>query len=306
MKSLLKIYISVAIFVGGSLYAENMGKKQEGYRIEVVVDTVQREPYVKTEQEIRFISPDGKIVKRMEKYWGKLNITQKGSGRWITEQRYVESITENAVLLWTRVYETPYNPEHVEGPVGRRHLYTVELLNKRGEIILSKEFIVYPPGAMAIPYWKTGISRDGSTIFVYYRDSLDIFHIEIYDTTGRKLAGAEYPHEFNYDMQISPDGKIFGATTFREKGERVLFFLDVETGRTKIVRAEGEYNKKNWWRAGADLDHYSLKSGEIRIGVFLLDKPRGISKTLKKVHVNLTFDEIPDDLSILLQQGGEK
>jgi hypothetical protein len=87
-------------------------------------------------------------------------------------------------------------------------------------------------------------------------------------------------------MQISPDGKIFGATTFREKGERVLFFLDVETGRTKIVKAEG----KGWRISGFPLN-------DKKIELVLHEYPK------KWV---LTFDELPEDLSNLLQEGGEK
>ncbi|MEN3045516.1 MAG: hypothetical protein ABDH49_00790 [Candidatus Hydrothermales bacterium] len=48
---------------------------------------------------------------------------------------------------------------------------------------------------------------------------------------------------------ISPNGKIIGGYISKEMGGkwiRHLFFLDVETGRTKVVRAEGKINGRKW------------------------------------------------------------
>jgi len=100
------------------------------------------------------------------------------------------------------------------------------------------------------------------------------------------------------EIQMAPDGKIVGATVYRfSKGEnrliRHLFFLDVETGRTKVVKAEGEENGKKW---SASVD---LRDGK-KIG--LIGGWHHI-KTAQSAEVS--FNEIPDNLSTLFNQGGE-
>lgn len=273
--------ILIVFIIGFSVFgaARTPEKIDEDYRIEVVKDTL---------QEIRFLSPDGKVVKTIEKSWYKTSVREE-NGVWSTEVEHVEDIPEkeNAILLWKCEYKTPYDPRGRGEPSPVKHNYTVEVLNKKGGIVLEKEFQVYPIGMPAIPYWSTGISKDGSTVYVYYRDSSDVFHVEVYDTTGEKLTETSYPHEFNADMQISPDGKIFGAKTFKKDVGKCLFFLDVETGRTKVVKAEGEKDGKRWWAVIARIEN------DKRL-VFWDNE--GIRSS-----VRTTFDELPEDITPLFQ-----
>jgi hypothetical protein len=301
IRSIITAIIPALCLVSLAGAEEKKENTQEGYRIEVVVDTIQTTPCIKTQQkEIRFICPKGEVIKRLEKYWYKTSVIREDDA-WLTEVKHIEDYPDNmnAVLLWTCKYLTSYDPRGKEGPHGRVRNYVIELLNDKGTTVFTREFDAYHPGAAAIPFWKTELSKDGSAVYVYYRDSLDIFHVEIYERTGKLLAKATYPNEFNADMQISPDGKIFGATTFKEGIGECLFFFDVETGRTKVVKAEGE-----GWNAYFILSSSPIppKSGKIRIG-FDPHKniPGGGVKTKEVV-----FNEIPDDLSTLFLQGGER
>ncbi len=252
----------------------------KGYRIEVGKVKLRGEE----RKEIRFISPDGNVVKTLEKYWYKENVS-KTKGKWITEINHVAGVAEkkNAVLLWECKYSTNYDPRGKEGPYGLKKDYKVKVLNSRGEESLFESFTAYPTGALAIPFWSTGISRDGSTIYVYYRDSSDVFHVEIYDTMGKKLASATYPHEFKADMQISPDGKIFGAETFKKGEGKHLFFLNVETGETKLVKAEGDKDGGKWNVIIARL------ADNKRIVLWDNEGIRG--------SVTINFDELTDDIT---------
>jgi len=293
-------HLNLIIFlIGFALFGASRAP-EESYRIEVVKDTIQKAQRVETiPKEIRFISPGGKVVKTIEKSWYKTSVREE-NGVWSTEVEHVENILENAVLLWKCEYKTPYDPRGRGKPSPVKHNYTVEVLNKKGETVLKKEFQVYPLGMPAIPYWSTGISKDGSTVYVYYRDSSDVFHVEVYDTTGKKLTETSYPHEFNADMQISPDGKIFGAKTFKKDVGKCLFFLDVETGRTKVVKAEGK-----GWRVWFSL----LTQIPTSEGYKYL--PSKYVNIWWKIHGEkgrkiISFDEIPDDLSTLFKKGGEK
>lgn len=309
MKNLIKIMV-VGLFAVGFLYAENMGKEEKGYRIEVIIDTIQKEPYVKAKRkEVRFISPEGNVIRRIS-----LSSSVKKEGEyWYSEGRDVEDTLSDKGLVLITEYKikTSYDPRKLEEYYVEKGEYwdmEAEVIDAKGKTKFRKMFRTYPGDDPTAYYWRGIFSKEGNAVLFFYRDEEGKFNIEVYDMNGKMLASAKYD-EYLHNLQISPDGKIIGAETIKKvngKWYRHLFFLDVETGRTKMVKAEGRFGETNWWRAGADLDHYSLKSGEIRIGVFLLDKPSGITKTLKSVHVNLTFEELPDDLSILFKQGGGK
>jgi hypothetical protein len=278
--------------------AQTENKDENGYKIEVGKVKLRGEE----KEEIRFISPEGNVVKTLEKYWYKENVKKSGK-QWTTEVNHVAGIPENknAVLLWKGRYSTDYDPRGVEGPHGRKHQYTVEFLNKKGESTFKKDFKAYPHGELTMPFWETDISKDGSTFYVFYEDSLEIFHIEIYDATGKKLAEAESSDNFygGMQMQISPDGKIFGARIYKKGVGECLFFLDVESGKTKIVKAEGEVNGKRWsarFILSSFADPNLPPKGKIWLSVAMSPKNKWFGY--------LTFEEIPSNLSALL--GREK
>jgi len=261
-------------------------ESDKGYKIEVSGDSDKQGET----KEIKFVSPEGKVVKTLEKYWYKRNVSE-AKGKWITEVDHVAGVAENknAVLLWKGKYSTDYDPRGVEGPHGKKHEYTVELLNKNGETAFKKDFKAYPHGELTMPFWETGISEDGSTFFVFYEDSLGLFHIEIYNATGKKLAEAEHSDKFygGMRMQISPDGKIFGAKIYKKGAGKYLFFLDVEIGETKMVKAEGEVNGKKW-----SVSHSLIEDKKIHLsgGWHYIDRAQSAVTS---------FGKLPKDLSTL-------
>ena len=275
---------------------QSRNKSENGYRIEVVKEKLRGG---ENEEEIRFVSPEGNVVKTIESYNYKTSVSE-ANGQWNTEIDHVEAISgnKNAVLIWECQYSTGYNPQGKEGPHGDRRQYTVELLNARGETAFKKDFEVYHPGSLAIPFWETGLSKDGSTVFVFYGDESDTFHIEIYDRNGVKLAEAEHANDFYGNMEISPDGKIFGANTYKEGLGKCMLFLDVDSGRTKFVKSSGED-----WRGYFVLSSTPVlpRSGMVRLGWQPFgekyDKiPGGGVKTR-----DVSFDEIPSTLSNLFR-----
>ena len=319
MRKLLLIVLSVCLLLGMATRKELENVKEgetpkdtvtdtltktqkedkNGYRIEVVGEKLRGG---EKEDEIRFISPEGNVVKTIEKYWYKKNVRESDQ-EWNTEINHVAGIPEkkNTVLLWKGEYSTDYDPRGLEGPHGKKHQYTVELLNKKGETAFRKKFTAYPHGQLTMPFWETDISKDGSTFYVFYEDSLEVFHIEIYDATGKKLAEAESPDDFygGMQMQIAPDGKIFGARIYKKNVGECLFFLDVETGETKIVKAEGEVKGEEWsarFILSSFADPNLPPKGKIWLSVAVSPKNKWFGY--------LTFDEIPSDLTALF--GGEK
>ncbi|MEO0293962.1 MAG: hypothetical protein ABIN61_07065 [candidate division WOR-3 bacterium] len=117
--------------------------------------------------------------------------------------------------------------------------------------------------------------------------------ITVLDTLGKEIISYSFGSMIETGaLQISPDGKIFGARTYKKDVGECLFFLDVETGRTKVVKAVGEVKGKKW-SASPSL----LKDKKIHLsgGWHHIDKAQSAITS---------FDEIPSDISTLF--GGEK
>ncbi|RKZ25431.1 hypothetical protein DRQ20_05185 [bacterium] len=98
-----------------------------------------------------------------------------------------------------------------------------------------------------------------------------------------------------FDFEISPDGKIVGAVVYPIKDGKslgkYLFFLDVETGRTKLVKAEGKKGERKW---SASFDLRENKKIGLNGGWWDIKIAQS---------VETTFDELPSDLSVLFEQG---
>ena len=276
-------------------------EKPEGYRIEV---TKGKGLY---EGEVRFGSPDGRVVKVLE--WEE-HRTEKEGDVWHTHGRCIADVHEGKGLVLDRLFSIRVHyPPGVERDMpeeGERWDYSLVLYRADGREVWRKSFRVYPgDDLLTTYYWRVGFSSDGNVFFVYYRDSAGVCNIEVYDTLGRMVSRGSYVHDLS-GIEISSDGKIVGAETLKKIGDRYyrhLFFVDVETGRTKLVKAEGEINGKRW--TGYFILSSTPKpppSGKIRIVVDPhLPIPGGGVKTK-----DVSFDEIPSDLSVLFEEGGEK
>ncbi len=295
MKGLIKTMFILSI---GFIWAQEGKKEEKGYRIKVVME---KDKYqIERPKEVHFVSPDGKIVKKIKYSWS--SIVKKGN-KWLVEAKRVEGVTERIVLYCTERYISSYDPiKYAASILNRKLNCTVKILNSKGVVYFKKEFQVYEPAEIGIFTWDAGLSWDGSTIYVCYRDSSDWvqnkYNIEVYDTTGKQLARANISQVD--EVQISPDGKIVGAILWFPTGApeyravKHLFFLDVETGRTKMVKAEGEINGRKWSCAP-----------DVR-----RNKKIGLIGGWHDIHIaqsaETSFDELPDNLSILFERGGKK
>lgn len=278
------ILLAMGFAYAGGEEPESLGVKQEaGYRIEVETTLTPGEmPRIKTEEkEIKFVSPKGKIVKTLpydkRKDWWRIVIAP-------TFKYLIKN--EDTPAEWGK--------DSLGEPIKIREAKVkFSYINAKAEKKWSKEFeIIYTMEQAqfhesdVVPYFFM-ISENGEKIvFVKnYEYSSELGYqsdIVVYDTLGNEVASVvNIPGiEDSGDLQISPDGKIVGADVWSCK----LFFLDVETGRTKVVKAMGE-----GWRVSG----FPLNDGKIELT--LHEYPKSIV---------LTFDEIPDDLSPFF--GGEQ
>jgi len=248
------------------------------------------------EKEINFISPEGDVLKNIRFDYS----VSKAGDLWHIESTNLEAISEDKskVIISEESWKSRYNPDELTdypGYEGEIWDYTVKLMSGMGEVKFTKQFKTYPGNDPTASYFKTLFSRQGNAVLFFYRDSEHIFHIEVYDTEGNNLAEASNENYLS-NLQISPDGKIVGAETEKKVGKawlRHLFFLDVETGKTKVVKAEGKR-----WLAGFSLlsriptpeGYRNLTSKHIDF-VWEIEGKRG-SKIL-------VFDQLPNDLSTL-------
>jgi len=260
---------------------QNEGDK--GYRIEVSEEKLRGGK----EGKIRFVSPEGDVLKNI-----RLDYSMSITGDlWHIESTNLEAISEDKskVIISEKTRNSMYNPEELTdypGYEGEIWNYTIKLMNSMGEVKFIKQFKTYPGNDPTASYWKTLFSKQGNTILFFYRDSTHVFHIEVYDMKGNKLAETSFENYLR-NLQIAPDGKIVGAETEKKVGKawlRHLFFLDVETGETKLVKAEG----KGWRVSG-------FPQGGKKIELTLHEYPKSYI---------LSFDELPKDLSTLF--GDEK
>jgi len=313
-KNLMIIIVSALCLISLAQAEEKGNKAEADYRIEVAVDTsIDGMLLIKpTEKEIKFISPSGKAVKTLpfdyEKDCMKIVVAPT--------LKYLINVEEIPAEMGR---DSSGELIKVKGPRVRFSYINARGI-KRWEKVMDVQEIFGLPGLREGETWMPyffKISRDGGRIvFVrsyegtHYDYRSDII---VFDTLGNKVASVDrtYGLEKSSDLQISSDGKIVGAEvwfpTENSKGWALkhLFFLHIETGRTKIVKAQGEK-----WDAGFGLSNITPlpPSEKVAVGVFLYDgpSPRSCSKPIKQVYKYLTFDEIPDDLLVLFLKRGEQ
>jgi hypothetical protein len=278
-----KIIMVTIIGLIACFYAQNMGEKpKEGYRIEIVVDTLEKKPVPRLSElkEIRFISPEEKVLKSV-----KTNPIKLVSPRYEGYLFYAESPFK---VSGNKKYALGIENVALEGNWIKMERV---LWNAQGKKKWTKVWKTYLPEAEGDPNWDEGISYNGSTVYVSYKDSLRNYWLVVYDTLGKELVKVSNKYGFR-DIRIAPDGQIIIAHTGMSEEDRqgytgdYLFFFSVAEAKKKIVKAWGE----NWSVGG-----YPLEGGKIELN--LCEYPRNII---------LTFDEIPDDLSTLFLNGGEK
>ncbi|MDH5186447.1 MAG: hypothetical protein OEZ20_05165 [candidate division WOR-3 bacterium] len=279
--------ILATIFFFKVASAQEKDEKSLDYRIKVIIDTVQKTPYVITaEREIRFMSPEGRILKTLPyKNWqDKIGVFISPTLKCMIKAKDVPARFKKS------------NSGQLEKLKEAKVEFTY--INAKGEQKWKKNFeIIYTLEEMdetsIRPYFFV-FSRDGSRI-VFVKNGTFISEWEypsdifVYDTLGNEVASVYKTHGIENDgyLKISPDGKIIVAEVFfppkdsAQISAKHLLFLDVETGRTKVVKAEGE----RWSGYGFPLDNK-------RIQLATNKHPKSIT---------IPFDELPDDLLVLFK-----
>ena len=271
---------------------------KNGYRIEVVGEKLRGG---EDKDEIRFVSPEGNVVKSVQ----LKSAANKIGDLWHIESTNLEEVSadKSKVIISEFSSKTRYNPEELTdypGYEGEIWNFSVSLMNSKGDIKFAKQFKTFPGKDPTASYWKTLFSKQGNSVLFFYRDSEHFFNVEVYDEEGNKLAEASNENYLR-NLQIAPDGKIVGAETEQKVGKawiRHLFFLNVETGETKIVKAEGE-GWEGWFslltRIPTKEGYEDLPSKHVKIR-WRANEKRGGAIT--------SFDQLPNDLSTLF--GGER
>jgi len=299
MRKLLLIVLSFCFLLGMAIKAEVEGVKGEviedsatvevnaekGYKIQVSGEGAQGD-----EKEINFISPDGNMIKSIP------------YATWEDRARITIS-PDNHYLIESSVLSS--------GLKGKNPRIEISFVNAKAEKKWSKSFEIEYMLSQTdeddqMPYFFK-VSRDGSTIaFIRSRNTYEKdwwSDIVVFDTLGNKITSVSHvPPQMegsSSDFEISPDGKIIGAIVFpqsedRAKRGRHFFFLDVESGRTKVVKAEG----KGWAVDFALPYEMGTPLGKIYIGWGIYEDPEN-KKWLKGGYKYLTFNEIPSDISNL-------
>ena len=199
----------------------------------------------------------------------------------------------------------------------------ISYVNAFGKTMWKKEFKVkafLDDLTDLMPYFIR-ISENGERILFVRTDkadydssgfNIDLFVLDKYGTQISSAANIPFPQEGPSDFEISRDGSIVAAILcIPDKNwdgcRRHLFFLDVETGKTKIVKAEGKNDRKEWGARFVLSKFINPKlppSSEVYIGIG--ETYIGKHKRLRGWGGFLKFSEIPEDLSILLVQDKKK
>ena len=266
-------------------------KAENGYRIEVGKVKLRGEE----EEEIRFISPEGNVVKNIQLDYS----VSKVGDLWHIESTNLEAISEDKskVIISKESKNSRYNPKELTdypGYEGEVWDYEVRLMNGRGEVKFTKQFKTYPGDDPTASYFKTFFSEQANAVLFFYRDSEHVFHIEVYDVGGNKLAEASNENYLR-NLQIAPDGKIVSGKTEIRIGKgwlKHLFFLDVEIGKTKVVKSEGKINGKKWSVSSSLMEDKKI---HLSGGWHYIDRAQSAITS---------FDKLPNDLSTLFV--GEK
>ncbi|TET29166.1 MAG: hypothetical protein E3J70_07720 [Candidatus Heimdallarchaeota archaeon] len=295
---MLRIGIIVVIWLTAGLFAQDIeDKTQDSYRIETVREG-------NGPKEIRFISPDGDIVKVLPvKKVEYLKSKEPGKEIMNWSEVLVSQNSRFALQIeCSELVDAEYKMA-ISNDSNLRFSY----INAEGKVLWRKNFVVWHEG----PGWMTygyKISHNGESILFFRSKELDYIEFEteiyVFDTLGNKLTQVTY-NSLIEGNEISPDGKIVGVVVFKDKDGKIgrhLFFLDVETGRTKVVKARGER-----WKGSFVLSSSTEppESGKVR----LIWQPYGEEYQVPGGGLkmkDILFDSLPDDLSTLLDKEESK
>lgn len=273
--------VSIAILLLASPVFSQKQTVKGGYRIE---ETSGKDSKGRESRVIKFISPSGKVIKRVSIKPVFLRDSPEGN-LFYRETPVIVSGTNKYALEVTKVALD-----------GNAIVMTRTLWNARASRKWQKTWRTYIHQADGDPNWDEGMSYDGTRIYVCYKDTVtqkDFIHdywIIVYDTLGNEKAKVK--NDGLFDVMIAPDGQVICATTGLSDEQRkgykgpYLFLLDVETGKTKVIKAEGP-----GWSVGAG----PLNGRKVEFSHY--EHPGSIV---------LDFIEIPEDLSSLFKRGGEK
>jgi len=226
---------------------------------------------------VKFVSPDGKRIKSL--LFNDVIIA--GSGK---------------SLIYQASYSTHRDMGYDE--------YERELFNAEAKIQWRKRWKSFPGYESGydeeqgmISGWFEGISYNGERSYVTYLSSAGIYNLVVISETGKELARAEST-ELLYDIAISPDGRIVASKLPLGSGnheyQRILF-LDVDSGKTKVVKVEGE----NWEGEFNVSSRDPLLFGKILLSYQEKVKPN----SYKRFYVK--FDDLPEDIRALVQNKGK-
>jgi hypothetical protein len=269
----------------------------KGYRI--AVDSVKKEEgkwMIRQPKEIRFVSPAGKTIRTIPYETGE----QQLKFRISPASNYVANLeVKDLKEVEIKVIQKQMKLRAVD-----LSKLDFTYIDRTGKEKWVKEFIVEGVGSETFPSYGIEFSKDGGSIVIYKNHELGYdssrCDITVLDTLGREIISYSFDNMIETGaLQISPDGKIIGAPTYKKGLGECLFFLDVKSGKTKIVKAKGDLNGKKWsayFILSEFTDPNLPPRGKVWLSVAVNPKNKWFGY--------LTFDEIPSDLSTLF--GGEK
>jgi hypothetical protein len=260
-------------------------KDENAYRVEVIEEQLRGG---ENKEEIRFVSPEGNVVKSIPYGTGqqKLNFRVSPASNFVVNTR-VEDLNE------AEAKEIRGQMKLGSGKVDKLNIVYIDNTGKEEWV---KAFIVESVGSETFPSYGIEFSKDGSRIVFYKNHKLGYSSyrcdITILDTLGREIFSHSVNNMIEGGLQIAPDGKIVGAPIYKDSGKH-LIFIDVETGETKIVKAEGE----GWEAWFSLLSQFPTNEGYRNL------RSKHIDLWWEKEGVEgnnvLPFDEIPSDISTL-------
>ncbi len=271
MRKIILIICGIMLMSGNFAMAENnkvaksTATAKKDYKIVIEKDKVGRQVKVK------FVSPEGKEIKKLSP---KKTIVSKNGRKAIYKNAETINIEKRTIE------------------------YKRSLLNSQGGVVWEKRWKNHPISMDpedGFSGWFEGISDNAENSYFTYRDESGVYNLIIIDKNGKEIAKAEHAEMF-WNIEISPDGKIVGAETsvlINKKHYKHLFFLEVDTGKTKLVKTEGK-----GWQGG-----FILSSG----GPLILEKillwfeKIGEPNSYKRVYIK--FRDLPENLSELFQKG---
>jgi len=277
-------------------------KKEKDYRIE------KKDEGRDTIQNVRkgslvFFSPDGKVIKKISLDYSverlefkEVKISDNGKYALYCEvlpKNELKMHTEDKYIMWTGEGLSGWAP------------YRITFFNNKGKVLWRKTYEVkFAEYAYDV---DEVISGNGERVVLYYSEGVGYMkvkgHLIVLDTLGKEIVRIDTEDPLGC-IGISNDGKIVGAKTSKNINGvyiRHLFFLDVETGRTKVVKAEGEGEGEKWKGGFGFYNNGQIRLYWIPIGE-KYDKIPGGGEKMKVI----SFDELPEDLSSLFEKGGEK